>query len=97
MRYRPVYLFFCQIAQWRRTDLTDPLSEYFWSEWGECDRSCGPGTMRKQRECIRLTHGLIPSVELLASDICGVPPPGAESDEIERECFLRFCGMFVLC
>ena len=87
---------FKYLAVWRTTDLGDPSSEYYWSEWGSCSVSCGEGVMRKQRECIRLKNGAIEEVlKENPEDHCGPAPGAADSDVVERPCFLKFCGKYI--
>ena len=80
-------------AEWRRVDPLDAASEFYWSEWGPCDKSCGPGKMRRSRECIRFN--IANSTIEFVSDhsLCPKPKPGpAQSDVIEKDCFMKFCA-----
>jgi len=50
--------------------------------------------MKRNRECIRVKDGII--LEVLKTnpeELCGPTPAPAESDIIDRPCFLTFCGM----
>lgn len=74
-------------------DPLDAASEFYWSEWGACDKSCGPGKMRRSRECIRFDI-TTRTIEFVSDhSLCPKPEPGpAESDVIEKDCFMKFCA-----